>query len=105
MCSLHRAKPCARLCSALLTHPSLLPAAPQHCDPANQAAWGLYKELGYRRAALEAPWAPYLNGRPPNRCALLIKRLPAASAPMAGVGSEAGGDAGGDMSGGEAVVV
>jgi hypothetical protein len=48
----------------------------QHCDQENQAAWQLYRELGYRRVALEAPWAPYLNGRPPNRCWLLVKRLP-----------------------------
>lgn len=56
----------------LCTHPP-----PQHCDETNSVAWALYRELGYRRVALEAPWAPYLNGRAPNRCWLMIKRLPA----------------------------
>lgn len=46
-----------------------------HCNPTNGPAWALYRRLGYRRVALEPPWNPLLNGRPGDRCWLLLKRL------------------------------
>lgn len=55
---------------------------------------GLYRSLGYRRVALESPWAPYLNGRPPNRCALMLKRLPSALVEAARARAGAGGGGG-----------
>lgn len=32
-----------------------------HCNPKNTAAMQLYKQLKYKKAALEAPWMPYLQ--------------------------------------------
>eukprot|EP00879_Flechtneria_rotunda_P015472 GHRR01016180.1.p1 GENE.GHRR01016180.1~~GHRR01016180.1.p1 ORF type:complete len:339 (+),score=80.31 GHRR01016180.1:166-1182(+) len=46
-----------------------------HCNPSNAAAMQLYKQLSYRKAMLEAPWMPYLQGRAPDRCYLMLKRL------------------------------
>lgn len=73
-----------------------------HCDPANAAAWQLYRRLGYRRVALEAPWAPYLNGRAPNRCYLMLKRLPPALVRAAAERREAREVAGRRAAGGDA---
>eukprot|EP00878_Enallax_costatus_P022015 GHUV01023338.1.p3 GENE.GHUV01023338.1~~GHUV01023338.1.p3 ORF type:complete len:131 (+),score=47.69 GHUV01023338.1:702-1094(+) len=47
-----------------------------HCNPNNTAAMQLYKRLKYKKAAVEAPWMPYIQGRAPDRCYLLVKRLP-----------------------------
>ena len=30
-----------------------------HCNAKNDAAWKLYRSLGYRRTVLEPVWAPY----------------------------------------------
>jgi hypothetical protein len=85
-CAFRDGQPCTHLTLSprlAPTHPRPNPTHPapprQHCDAANTAAWRLYRDLGYRRVALEAPWAPYVNGRPPNRCWLLVKRLPTAA--------------------------
>ena len=32
-----------------------------HCNPKNTAAMQLYKRLKYKKAALEAPWMPYIQ--------------------------------------------
>jgi GNAT superfamily N-acetyltransferase len=88
-----RSLPAAWLTSRIPPPPlwrSRCPPKKQHCDASNSAAWQLYRELGYRRVALEAPWAPYLNGRPPRRCWLLLKRLPSA---LVAAGAARGGGA------------
>ncbi|KAL6759497.1 acyl-CoA N-acyltransferase, partial [Haematococcus lacustris] len=47
-----------------------------HCNPRNTAAMGLYRSLGYRLTPAKEPvWMPWLQGRPPDRCVFLIKRL------------------------------
>lgn len=46
-----------------------------HCNARNDGAVQLYRQMGYRRAALEPVWMPYLQGRAPERCHLWIKRL------------------------------
>eukprot|EP00798_Chlamydomonas_sp_ICE-L_P026095 gene26095-11804_t len=47
-----------------------------HCNPSNEAAMKLYRSLGYRKTGvLEPPWLPYLNGRGPDRCEFMIKRI------------------------------
>uniref|UniRef100_A0A383W7M9 N-acetyltransferase domain-containing protein n=1 Tax=Tetradesmus obliquus TaxID=3088 RepID=A0A383W7M9_TETOB len=46
-----------------------------HCNPSNQPAMALYRRLRYKNGPLEAPWMPYLQGRAPDRCYLMLKRI------------------------------
>ncbi|KAG2441869.1 hypothetical protein HXX76_003477 [Chlamydomonas incerta] len=47
-----------------------------HCNPKKTAPWALYRSLGYRDSGVVEPWImPYLQGRPPDRCSFLVKRV------------------------------
>ncbi|KAG2451682.1 hypothetical protein HYH02_003462 [Chlamydomonas schloesseri] len=47
-----------------------------HCNPKKTAPWSLYSGLGYRNSGVVEPWCmPYLQGRPPDRCSFLVKRV------------------------------
>jgi GNAT superfamily N-acetyltransferase len=48
-----------------------------HCNAKNTAAVELYKSLGYKQTVLEPVWMPWVQGRPPDRCHFMLKRLPA----------------------------
>jgi hypothetical protein len=70
-----------------------------HCNAKNTAAVELYKSLGYKQTVLEPVWMPWVQGRPPDRCHFMLKRLPAqllaeAKAAAAAVEGQQGGAAG-----------
>ncbi|GFR45927.1 hypothetical protein Agub_g7387 [Astrephomene gubernaculifera] len=69
-----------------------------HCNPNKPAPWALYRGLGYRNSGvLEPAIMPYLHGRPPDRCAFLVKRLhPATAAAAAAAEEEEAGEAAGE---------
>jgi hypothetical protein len=57
-----------------------------HYDINDEAIFGLYDSLGYRRAICEPAWAPYVMGRPGTRLCLMLKLLkPSAKASPAAV--------------------
>ncbi|MEW5312191.1 MAG: hypothetical protein WDW38_003838 [Sanguina aurantia] len=48
-----------------------------HVNPNNSKALGLYASIGYRATSVREPaFMPYLQGRPPDRCVLYVKRVP-----------------------------
>ncbi|KAK9806312.1 hypothetical protein WJX72_009686 [[Myrmecia] bisecta] len=47
-----------------------------HVDPDNTPACALYKNAGYRVAAAEPRWVPWLQGRPNVRLVLMMKVAP-----------------------------
>lgn len=46
-----------------------------HCNPHNEAAATMYSKLRYKTSVQEPSWMPILQGRPSERCNLLIKRI------------------------------